>query len=402
MSQSNLTFDTQKGLLAPDTDQVIAFVQNEFQKVFGNDINLDPSSAQGQLITTLAAMISTKNTEVLKLANQFNPLTAQGTFQDALGRIYFLERKIAQPTIVYCECTGLAGTVIPAGALVESAEGIRFYAQSEQVIDETQSIAMTFICETTGPVQVQPNTITKIITVVPGWDTVNNPSAGIVGRVEETQAEFDRRRYASVSKNAHGTAASLYGALASINNVLDVVVLENRTNETIEEAGVSIEGHSVYISIFGGTDDEISETIYNKLGCGCGTTGDVPVTYVAADYFDAVYTFNINRPEELSIYINIKIKETDKTPATIDEDIKEAVLQNFNGLDSASSSRVRMAENLYASRFYPTILSQNVQELLDVGISLDNEAFESVLFIPADKFPTLKKENITVELEKKV
>lgn len=400
MSQSNLIFDTQKGLLAPDTDQIIAFVQEEFKKVFGNDINLEPSSPQGQLITTLAAMISTKNTEVLKLANQFNPLTAQGVFQEALGRIYFLERKIARPTIVYCQCTGLAGTVIPAGALVESSEGIRFYAGGEHTIDETQNITVEFICEKTGVIQVQPNTITKIITVVPGWDTVNNTNAGIVGRTEETQAEFERRRYASVAKNAHGTAAALYGALAGINNVVDVVVLENRTNETIEEAGVSIEGHSVYISVVGGTDADIAETIYNKLGCGCGTTGNVSVSYTAAEYFGTVYNYKINRPEELDIYIKIKIKETDKTPATVDEDIKNAVMQNFEGLDSTSSSRVRMAENLYASRFYPVILSQNVQELLEVSVSTDNETFESVLFIPADRFPVLKKENITVELVK--
>lgn len=400
MSQSNLTFDVQKGLLAPDTDRIIAFVQEEFKKVFGNDINLEPSSPQGQLITTLAAMISTKNTEVLKLANQFNPLTAQGVFQEALGRIYFLERKIARPTIVYCQCTGLAGTVIPAGALVESSEGIRFYAGGEHTIDETQNITVEFICEKPGVIQVQPNTITKIITVVPGWDTVNNTNAGIVGRTEETQAEFERRRYASVAKNAHGTAAALYGALAGINNVIDVVVLENRTNETIEEAGVSIEGHSVYISVVGGTDTDIAETVYNKLGCGCGTTGNVSVSYTAAEYFGTVYNYKINRPEELDIYIKIKIKETDKTPATVDEDIKNAVMQNFEGLDSTSSSRVRMAENLYASRFYCTILSQGVQELLEVSVSTDNETFESVLFIPADRFPVLKKENITVELEK--
>ena len=401
MLQSNLIFDPQKGLQIPDSDQVLKAVQEEFKKVFGNNINLDPSSPQGQLITSLASMIITKNTELLKLANQFNPLTAQGIFQEALGRIYFLERKVAQPTIVFCECKGLQGTIIPNGAIVENTEGLRFYSTNQAIIAENQKTMVEFICEKVGEIPVKANTITKIITVISGWDTVNNPKDGIIGRIEESQAEFERRRYTSVAKNAHGTVASLYGALVSINDVIDVIVLENRTNNPIEQAGVTIDGHSVYISIFGGKEEEIAKTIYHKLDAGCGTTGDIDVTHIATDYGNAKYTYQINRPQELPLYIKIRIKETETTPATIVDDIKNAVLQNFNGLSSNNIARVRMAENLYASRFYCTILAQGVQELIEVLISNNNSDFNTVLYIPANKFPTLSANNITVILEKK-
>ncbi len=398
----NINFDPQFGLQAPDTADILEAVQEEFKKCFGNDINLAPSSPQGQLITSLAAMIALKNTEILKVANQFNPLTAQGVFQDALGKIYFLERKVAQPTIVHCTCKGLAGTVIPARALVQSADGIRFYTANESVIDESQSISVEFICEKEGAVEVAPHTVNKIITVVSGWDTVDNENAGILGNVNETQAEFERRRYKSVAKNAHGTVASLYGALADLESVIDVVVLENTGNETISKAGVEIGGHSVYISVVGGTPEEIASVLYHKIDCGCGTTGDVPVTHIATDFHNATYVYNINRPQELPIYINVKIKQTDKTQATVIDDIKNAVVQNFNGLDNSGNARVKMAETLYSSRFYPTILNQNVQELLEVGVSSDNQNFTNALFIPANKFPVISEDNITVIMEKMV
>lgn len=398
MSQSDIIFDPEKGLQVPETDRILAFVQEEFKKVFGNDINLDPSSPQGQLITSLAAMIATKNTELLKLANQFNPLTAQGLFQEALGKIYFMDRKVAQPTIVLCECRGLIGTVIPANAIVESADGVRFYCSGERIIDETQNILVEFFCERSGEVQVQPHSINRIITVVPGWDSVNNPNAGVTGRLKETQGEFERRRYASVAKNSHGTVAAIYGTLADIDGVVDLVVLENRTNEPITQAGVTIDGHSVYISVFGGKDEDIASAIYHKIDCGCGTTGTVNVTHIAKDFGNAVYVYQINRPAELPVYINVKIKKTESTPATVVDDIKKAVLANFNGTDSASGVRVKMGETLYASKFYCAILDEGVQELLEIGVSLDNSAFTSSVFIPADKFPTLSTNNVNVEL----
>ncbi len=61
-----------------------------------------------------------------------------------------------------------------------------------------------------------------------------------------------------------------------------------------------------------------------------------------------------------------------------------------------------MAETLYSSRFYPTILNQNVQELLEVGVSSDNQNFTNALFIPANKFPVISEDNITVIMEKMV
>lgn len=400
MSQYNIAFDQKNGLLAPDTDIVLSFVQEEFKKAFGNDINLDPASPQGQLITSLAAMLVTKNTEFLKLANQFNPLTAQGIFQEALGRIYFLQRKIAQPTVVFCACKGLAGTVIPENALVESVDGVRFYSSGSHVIGTDKSVTIEFLCTEKGAVEVKAHAVQKIVTVIPGWDSVDNENAGISGRIEETQAEFERRRFASVAKNAHGTVASLYGALADIEEVIDLVVLENRGNEPIEEAGVTILGHSVYISIVGGTDSEIANVIYHKLGCGCGTTGNVKITHIAEDFHNAVYKYRINRPQELDLYINVTIKQTETTPATVVEDVQNAILQSFEGLDSPSASRVKMAENLYVSRFYPAILAQGVQEILSIEISQDTANFDTMLFIPADKFPVLKKENIAVTLIK--
>ena len=112
----------------------------------------------------------------------------------------------------------------------------------------------------------------KIITTVPGWDSVTNAASGVTGRAEETQAAFESRRAASVAKNAHGSVAALFGTLAEVKNVSAVLVLENVTSTPTTLSGVTVAGHSVYISIYGGDNTDIARAIYNKLDAGCGTT----------------------------------------------------------------------------------------------------------------------------------
>ena len=71
----------------------------------------------------MVAEVEAKNADMLFLASMFNPKTAEGRWQDALGHIYFMTRKIDEPTIVTCQLKGRYGTVVPYGALVLSEEG---------------------------------------------------------------------------------------------------------------------------------------------------------------------------------------------------------------------------------------------------------------------------------------
>ena len=267
-------FDPQTGLSAQDTETIRAEVVAAWQTVFDDKdatLNTAPESPAGQIIDSIVALITGKDSEFLMLANQFNPKTASGRFQDMLALIYFITRKLAEPTVVTCQCVGLQGTVIPQGAIIQNTDGYRLASSGEATIPEGGTVNVEFALEQSGPIAIGANTCTTIVTVIPGWDTVNNAVAGVPGRLEESRAEFEARRYASVANNAHGSVAAVYGTLANINGVLDLQVLENRGDTPIVEWGVTIPGHSVAICIYGGADDDIAEGIYNKLGNGCGT-----------------------------------------------------------------------------------------------------------------------------------
>ena len=96
---SQLTFDPKLGLVAPETESVREAVRSDWQDAFRDvdvELNVEPSTPAGQLVDAETAEIEAKNAELLFLANMFNPKVSEGRWQDALGHIYFLTRKIAQ------------------------------------------------------------------------------------------------------------------------------------------------------------------------------------------------------------------------------------------------------------------------------------------------------------------
>ena len=296
-----ITFNNQTGLVAEETSVVRARIAQEWKNAFATDprlpvLDTNPETPAGQLIDGQTALASEKDNDMIYIANMFNPKNATGVWQDALAAIYFLNRKIALPTYVTCQVRGAYGTTIPYGALVQDVNGYTFLNTSVVVIGSSGTANIYVRCTETGAVEVAPNTVTQIVTTVPGWDSVTNPSAGVTGRDEESQAAFENRRAGSVGKNSHGAVASIYGTIADLNNVVAVLVLENTTNTDKTIKGVTLAGHSVYISVYGGDNTDIARAIYNKIDGGVGTQGNTMLTYNPAsdniaDQPDALYTY---------------------------------------------------------------------------------------------------------------
>lgn len=390
-----ITFDENKGFIAESVEEVRKNVQQVWVDAFKNpdlpELNTAAETPQGQLIDAQTAAIMNKDNEFIFLANQFNPATATGIFQDALAQLYFLSRQPATSTIVSCICTGLQGVVIPAGAVIQTISGLQLINTADGQIGQSGSIILDFKVTDTGPVPVGAGTATIIVTQIPGWDSVTNIAAGIVGRNEESRQEFATRIQKSVAVNSQGSTDAIYAALANLPGVVAVVVLENDTDDAVEKEGVNITAHSICISIYGGNNDDIAETIYNKKDMGCGTVGNTQISYTNSRGTE--FNYNILIPTPTSIGIKVTINNTANLPSNIQALVQQAVLDNFNGVDG--STPVAMAQTLYATRFVPAILSAGVASLASVEIKLD-ESYVEVAIFDATQIPTLDINDIEV------
>lgn len=406
MATSGLIFNPATGLYSPDTAEIREGVAQDWRQAFFDTdlppLDTEPTTPAGQLIDAEVAEIEAKNAELLYLSNQFNPKVAEGRWQDALGYIYFLTRKLDEPTVVTCQLTGLYGTAIPYGALVQAVNGYTLICNRSVTIDSKGKAETTFRASETGPVDIPAHSVNSIITTIPGWDTVDNIAAGALGRDLETRAEFEARRAASVAANAHGSTGAIYGTIADIPGVLDVQVLENIGPDPVIKYGVTVPGHGVTVCVYGGEDEAIAEAIYRKKDNGCDTGGNTSITYTAADYHNAVYDYLIMRPNPINFWLKVVLGPGATITEAMTVALKEALYQDFYGLNLQSGNpRIGLAQTVYASRFYCPALEMGVKSIKEIQISLKQTTpatgdYVDVLNINGNQEPVLDMANISV------
>lgn len=405
MARSGLIFDPATGLYAPATSEIRDGVADDWTQAFFDPdlppLDTEPTTPAGQLVDAEVAEIEAKNAELLYLSNQFNPQVAEGRWQDALGYIYFLQRKLDEPTVVTCQLSGLNGTVIPYGALVQSLNGYTLICNRSVTIGSTGAAETTFRVAENGPIEIPPHSVTAIVTTIPGWDTVDNAAAGAVGRDLETRSEFEARRAASVAANAHGSTGALFGTIANIPGVLDVQVLENIGPNPVVKFGVTVPGHGVTVCVYGGEDEAIARAIYNKKDNGCDTGGNAPIVYTAAGYHNAVYEYLIMRPQTVNFWIKVTLGAGNMPSLAQIAALKEALYQDFYGLNKQSgNARIGLASTVYASRFYcPAMAVVGIKSIQSIEIALSATApgaYADFLTINGDQEPVTSTANIAV------
>lgn len=92
-----------------------------------------------------------------------------------------------------------------------------------------QSTPVVFLSQDFGPIVAPVNTLTEILTPISGWISINNPKAGLTGRLIETDAELRIRRNNSLRLLGAGTVESIRARLLQqVPGVTSAFVFENR------------------------------------------------------------------------------------------------------------------------------------------------------------------------------
>lgn len=281
------------GFVPPDEAAVLAGVQADQQAAFGGNLNPALNTPQGQLASSEAAIIGDKNDQFVQLVNDVDPAYSSGRMQDAIARIYFLERIPAASTVVTATCSGLPGTVIPVNAQARDQGGNLYLCTEAGTIPVSGTIDLTFACATTGPIAcpggVAPNGyLNSIYQAIPGWDTVNNSADGVLGRNVESRADFEFRRAASVAINAQGSLPSVLGAVFDVDGVLDAYATENPSGVTSGAAvTAALAGTTLTVSAVADGTVAVGQMVVGAgvkqgtqitaLGSGTGGTGTYAV-----------------------------------------------------------------------------------------------------------------------------
>lgn len=392
---------TPTGLVVPQESDILTGVQADYNEAFGGNLNPSLETPQGQLASSTAAIIAACNALWAELVNQINPDTADGFMQDAIARIYFLERSPGAPTSVAATCSGAFGTVIPAGAEAQDTSGNRYVCTDGGTIGVSGEVVLNFANVEDGPIPCPAGTLTTIYRAIPGWDSINNLADGVIGRNVESRAEFEFRRENSVALNAHGSKEAIYAAVFDVEGVLDVYVTENVTDAPLAVGPTNyvLAPHSVYVAAVGGVAQSIGEAIYQKKDLGCNMNGNTTVVVTDMSYNPPRPTYNItfNRPTPLPILFAVEIQQTPQLPADIEQQVKAAIIASFTGADG--SQRIRIGGIILASKFYAPVSAIGPEvSILSILIGTSGPANLNSIAVGIDQSPTVDESDITVTI----
>ncbi len=353
---------TDNGFVAPAESAVVEGLNADWNAAFGGNLNLStPANSQVappavQLIASQAAIIGDSNDQQVALYNGVDPALASGRMQDAIARIYFLERNPAQSTVLQVACGGDVNVVIPASALIQDTAGNIYYSTESGVIQPSGSVTLSFAAQVPGPLPVPTNV--TIYQVIPLWNTVAVVS-GVIGNLVETRAAFELRREASVAANGAGFLSTIAGAVAALPGVIDYYVTENYTNAPLVVGGVSLAANSLYVAVVGGEAAAIAQAIWSKKNPGCSYNGNT--TYNIYDTnsgysepYPGPYPVTWETPADIAVSFQVTIKNSPAVPSTALMQIQAAILLAFLGEDGGT--RARLGSELFASRYYAGII----------------------------------------------
>ena len=325
------SFDA-NGLQIISQNELVDNLTESFQEIYGEDINVESNSPDGQIINIFAQSLE----DFYELLNQiyasFDPDQAIGNVLDQRCAINGIQRKGGTYTYVNIDVTtdrsvtllGLDSNPVEQAYTVSDNEGNQF-ALATTVYLNAGTISLTFRAVNIGNVEVLPNTITTPVTVVLGVTSVNNPSgASSVGLEQETDAELRERRKKSLTISNRGYVDGLLSALLNIQDVQSANIYQNRGDSTDADG---IPGHSIWVVVRGGTNAEIGAVMNEKVAGGVGMKGNTSVAVQQSDgSFDTYY---FDRPTAELLYADIEITPLNGQAIDIDA-LKENIAAHFN------------------------------------------------------------------------
>ena len=157
----------------------------------------------------------------------------------------------------------------PVGRAKTDPDGDEFQTLTDVVLSPSGiTVEMEAIEE--GPVEADAGSLTRIVTIISGWETITNPSPASVGIARQSDEDFRAAYLVRTAHSSIGPMSGLAGALEE-SAALKTKITENNTTATVVTQEWSIYAHSLLVVAESGSDGDVSRSIENHRGMGAGT-----------------------------------------------------------------------------------------------------------------------------------
>ena len=329
---------TEQGFTVKSAAEITADLDAKFVGTFGSQFDTSAESPDGQLIGVVAKLLEDVWQQAEGAYNAYSPSNAYGVGLDKVAEINGITRITNLPTSVAITLSGTAGTVVPAGYIVKTVDGLEFATVAVAVIPAI----VTAKCTTQGAIRILANEVHVLTTAIAGLTGATNLEPGITGIVREEDPAFRARRENSTISRGTSSIDAIYEGVKSLN-LPYIAIIENTTSATVD----GVPANSFLVVVEGGTPAEVSQVIYDNKPQGITSYGSI-VT-VVNDSKGYPHNIGISRPTPIDISVTTSI--TNLPGASVDSAtlVKAAIVDYVNNLN--------ISEDVYWSYFFSAILA---------------------------------------------
>lgn len=266
------------GIKVANYNKIRETLVEKFKEIYGSDIDLSSTSADGQWIEQQALLFNNMLQLIKQLYANIDPREATGEFLDIISSYTNVMRRPPTKSSVYVNIIGLEPSrQYPVNdPLVLIDRNGDTWTCVPFTADSSGEATVLTVCDEYGPVRADIGWIHSTLEQLPGV-TITMTSEALVGRNRETDNELRARRDNSLSIKGVSVVESLTASLLDIVGIEDVLIYNNDTTGNITARdGTVIAKNSIYILLKRNKnlfvdDSVIGSIIYEKKTPGIGT-----------------------------------------------------------------------------------------------------------------------------------
>lgn len=337
---------TSAGISAQTLPEIIDELSLAFQSVYGESINIDQNSPDGQIIGVISKLDADMQEQIVALYNSFDPDTAVGQAMHKIIKLSGLTRNPATKSTVTLSMTISKSVSLSADFTVKDTVGQEWVIGAAQTL-EAGTHSVVFYAKDWGSISSAAGTVTELVTVIDGVTSFTNPLDSTVGADEEDDVSLRIRRARSVEKPSFSTIGGLIARLLDIDGVTDAQVHNNKTK--VYDPIKDLEANTIWCIVDGGATDDIAEAIAKEKTGGTGEKGSIYATYIEtltrADLSTFTYTHEVqfDRPNVVNPYIRL-------TATAVSGVVDDVLIKN-----SLALKTFRIAEDIVVTSLYANV-----------------------------------------------
>lgn len=372
----------EKGLKILTYSELIDEMELKAKALFGEDINTRSYTPLGIILRIYAWFLSVVWQVVEKVYFSGFIKSSEGIQLDRHGGNRNIVRNPETESTVFLKVFGSPGFQLKLGSFFETKEGIRFFTIEKAILDAEGQASVEAVSVGKGALNnVAANTITVISEPVEELISVTNLSEAVGGIDEESDLAYRQRL---IKGNLAQNNATVDAIISKVSNVSGVISVQVNVNNTMAEKD-GIPPKAINVLAVGGNDADIGKMIFNTIGAGVGTSGEI--NYVATALDGNKHEIRFSKAITKVVYMKIQIQTSNLFPVEGIQLIKDSIIEYVGGStsDEKYHNGLGLSETLIYTKLFrpiyevPGVLNSTVQ------IGLDPEVLASSDIVPPIK-----------------